>query len=74
MTDRVGLAQPTPEGKKQQAQVGSIEDAKRKGFEGVDLSYDVFGAPCSAIAPRQTLPSRLPLTCSVHTPMLCFPL
>ncbi|HEY7129685.1 MAG TPA: hypothetical protein VH332_08435, partial [Nitrospira sp.] len=43
--DRSGLAQPTPEGKKQQAQVGTIEDAKQKGFEGVDFSYDVFGAP-----------------------------
>ena len=43
--DRAGLAQPTPEGKKQQAQPGTIEDAKKKGFEGVDFSYDVFGAP-----------------------------
>jgi hypothetical protein len=43
--DRAGLAQPTPEGKKQQAQVGTLEDAKQKGFEGVDFSYDVFGAP-----------------------------
>src|SRR6476620_3542264 len=43
--DRAGLAQPTPEGKKQQAQVGTLEDAKLKGFEGVDFSYDVFGAP-----------------------------
>jgi len=43
--DRAGLAQPTPEGKKQQAQVGTIDDAKQKGFEGVDFSYDVFGAP-----------------------------
>ena len=43
--DRAGLAQPTAEGKKQQAQVGTIEDAKQKGFEGVDFSYDVFGAP-----------------------------
>src|SRR6476619_3797896 len=43
--DRTGLAQPTPEGKKQQAQLGTLEDAKLKGFEGVDFSYDVFGAP-----------------------------
>ena len=43
--DRAGLAQPTPEGKKQQAQIGTLEDAKLKGFEGVDFSYDVFGAP-----------------------------
>ena len=43
--DRAGLAQPTPEGKKQQAQVGTLEDARLKGFEGVDFSYDVFGAP-----------------------------
>ena len=43
--DRAGLAQPTSEGKKQQAQVGSIDDAKQKGFDGVDFSYDVFGAP-----------------------------
>ena len=42
--DRAGLAQSTPEGKKQQAQVGALEDAKLKGFEGVDFSYDVFGA------------------------------
>src|SRR5829696_3659887 len=40
-----GQAQPTPEGKKQQAQVGTIEDTKKKGFEGVDFSYDLFGAP-----------------------------
>ena len=45
VTDRAGLAQPTPEGKKQQAQIGSIDDTKKKGFEGVDFSYDVFGAP-----------------------------
>ena len=43
--DHAGLAQPTSEGKKQQAQMGSLEDAKHKGFEGVDFSYDVFGAP-----------------------------
>ena len=45
VTDRAGLAQPTSEGKKQQAQIGSIEDTKHKGFEGVDFSYDLFGAP-----------------------------
>ncbi|HZI50553.1 MAG TPA: hypothetical protein VFE29_01925, partial [Terriglobia bacterium] len=43
--ERTGLAQPTPEGKKQQAQMGTIEETKQKGFEGVDFSYDVFGAP-----------------------------
>ena len=43
--ERTGLAQPTPEGKKQQAQMGTIEKKKQKGFEGVDFSYDVFGAP-----------------------------
>src|SRR5688572_27817721 len=36
--DRAGLAQPTPEGKKQQAQIGTVEDTKHKGFEGVDFS------------------------------------
>src|SRR3982750_4174046 len=41
----LGQAQPTPEGKKQQAQVGTIEDTKKKGFDGVDFSYDMFGAP-----------------------------
>ena len=40
-----GFAQPTPEGKKQQAQPGTIDEAKKKGFEGVDFSYDLFGAP-----------------------------
>ena len=50
--DRAGLAQPTPEGKKQQAQVGTLEDAKLKGFEGVDFSYDVFGAPPGQDAQR----------------------
>ncbi len=40
-----GQAQPTPEGKKQQAQLGTIEDTKKKGFDGVDFSYDLFGAP-----------------------------
>ena len=43
--DRAGLAQLTPEGKRQQAQTATIEDAKKKGFEGVDFSYDLFGAP-----------------------------
>src|SRR5215216_2388724 len=43
--DGAGLAQPTAEGKKQQAQVGTIETTKHKGFEGVDFSYDAFGAP-----------------------------
>jgi hypothetical protein len=43
--ERTGLAQPTPEGKKQQAQMGTIDETKQKGFEGVDFSYDVFGAP-----------------------------
>jgi len=43
--DRAGLAQPTPEGRKQQAQVGGIDDVRQKGFDGVDFSYDVFGAP-----------------------------
>ena len=52
--DRVGLAQPTPEGKKQQAQVGTLEDAKLKGFEGVDFSY-----VCSARLPART-PRKLP--------------
>src|SRR5215216_1673351 len=42
---RTGLAQPTAEGKKQQAQPGTIDEAKKKGFEGVDFSYDLFGAP-----------------------------
>lgn len=42
---RTGLAQPTPQGKKQQAQIGTIEDMKKKGFDGVDFSYDSFGAP-----------------------------
>ncbi|HEX8751524.1 MAG TPA: hypothetical protein VF732_10450, partial [Nitrospira sp.] len=41
---RNSLAQPTPEGKKQQAQIGTIEDMKKKGFDGVDFSYDSFGA------------------------------
>ena len=35
--ERTGLAQPTPEGKKQQAQMGTIEETKQKGFEGVDF-------------------------------------
>ena len=43
--DRSGWAQPTPQGKKQEAQIGTIEDMKKKGFEGVDFSYDAFGAP-----------------------------
>jgi len=43
--NRTGLAQPTSQGKKQETQVGTIEDTKKKGFEGVDFSYDVFGAP-----------------------------
>jgi cytochrome c peroxidase len=43
--DRAGLAQPTAEREKQQAQVGTIEDTKLKGFEGVDFYYDVLGAP-----------------------------
>lgn len=43
--NRTGLAQPTSQGKKQEAQVGTIEETKKKGFEGVDFSYDVFGAP-----------------------------
>src|SRR5215467_10758187 len=42
---RTGLAQPTSEGKKQQAQIGTIEEMKKKGFDGVDFSYDSFGAP-----------------------------
>ncbi|HEY6083995.1 MAG TPA: hypothetical protein VIU63_01285 [Nitrospira sp.] len=42
---RIGIAQPTAEGIKQQAQVATIDDTKKKGFEGVDFSYDVFGAP-----------------------------
>ena len=42
---RTGLAQPTSEGKKQQAQIGTIEDMKKKGFDGVDFSYDSFGTP-----------------------------
>ena len=43
--DRTGWAQPTAQGKKQEAQIGTIEDMKKKGFEGVDFSYDAFGAP-----------------------------
>ncbi|HET9575018.1 MAG TPA: hypothetical protein VFP04_01385, partial [Nitrospira sp.] len=43
--NRTCLAQPTSQGKKQEAQVGTIEETKKKGFEGVDFSYDVFGAP-----------------------------
>jgi cytochrome c peroxidase len=40
-----GLAEQMSDRKQQPAQVGSIEEAKKKGFEGVDFSYDVFGAP-----------------------------
>ena len=43
--NRTGLAQPTSPGKKQETQIGTIEETKKKGFEGVDFSYDVFGAP-----------------------------
>jgi cytochrome c peroxidase len=43
--NRTGMAQPTPHGTKQEAQSGTIEDMKKKGFEGVDFSYDAFGAP-----------------------------
>ena len=43
--DRSGWAQPTTQGKKQDTQIGTIEDMKKKGFEGVDFSYDAFGAP-----------------------------
>ncbi len=43
--NRSGLAQPTSEGKRQQSAAATIEDTKKKGFEGVDFSYDVFGAP-----------------------------
>ena len=50
--DRVGFAQPTQEGKRQQAQTGTIEDAKKKGFEGVDFSYDLFGAPAAQDAQK----------------------
>jgi cytochrome c peroxidase len=39
------MAQPTSEGNKQGTQSPSIENAKRKGFEGIDFSYDPFGAP-----------------------------
>jgi cytochrome c peroxidase len=42
---RSGHAQPTPEGRQQTGQPTSIEQAKTKGFEGVDFSYDLFGAP-----------------------------
>lgn len=45
LSHRSGHAQPTPEGKQQRTQTGSLEDAKKKGFEGVDFSYDLFGAP-----------------------------
>lgn len=45
LSNRTGFAQPTAEGKKQQAQAGTIEETKKKGFEGVDFSYDLFGAP-----------------------------
>ncbi len=38
-------AQPTSEGKRQQSQAAGIEETKKKGFEGVDFSYDLFGAP-----------------------------
>ena len=44
--DRAGLAQSTAEGKKQQAQVGTLEDAKLKGFEGW-----IFPMMCSARLP-----------------------
>lgn len=44
-SNRAGLAQPTPEGKRQQSQAVTVEEAKKKGFEGVDFSYDIFGAP-----------------------------
>ncbi|HEU4686548.1 MAG TPA: hypothetical protein VFS39_18720 [Nitrospira sp.] len=43
--DRSGEAQPTPEGRRQAGQPSSIEEAKQKGFDGVDFFYDVFGAP-----------------------------
>ncbi|ALA59280.1 Cytochrome C [Nitrospira moscoviensis] len=42
---RSGHAQPTSEGRQQTSQPNSIEQAKQKGFEGVDFYYDVFGAP-----------------------------
>jgi cytochrome c peroxidase len=42
---RFGHAQPTTEGRQQMSQPNSIEQAKMKGFEGVDFSYDLFGAP-----------------------------
>jgi cytochrome c peroxidase len=42
---RPGMAEPTPEKKQKRAEVGTIEEAKKKGYEGVDFSYDLFGAP-----------------------------
>jgi len=44
VSDRNSLAQPSPPDGKA-APAPSVDTAKRKGFEGVDFSYDPFGAP-----------------------------
>ncbi len=45
MPGTTGLAQPTQEGKQQKRLAMTLEEAKTKGFEGVDFFYDVLGAP-----------------------------
>lgn len=42
--NRPGMAEPTPDRKQPPAQAGTIDGIKKKGFEGVDFSYDAFGA------------------------------